>query len=95
MTATEQFSIEFVRSGRGKAQCAPDPAYPQGVDVDVSGGAENSCTAQLPYPAPECGHFLVRCRLCKYSVAVTAAGRPDDPRTLKMPCDAACAGGAA
>ena len=78
-------TVEFVPSGRGKAQCAPDPAYPDGIDLDVSLGAA-SCKVDLPYPAPECGHFIVRCGLCGFSAAITAAGRPDDPKSVTIPC---------
>lgn len=78
-------TIEFKPSGRGKAQCAPDPLYPNGKDVDGSGG-EKHCLVELPYPAPECGVLVVRCKACGMSVGCTAAGRADDPRNLKMPC---------
>ena len=79
-------TIEFFPSGRGKARCAPNPMYPEGIEIDVSDAAAASCTVELPYPAQECGHYLVRCRLCKFSVAITAAGRPDDPTKVTMPC---------
>jgi hypothetical protein len=78
-------SIKFVKSGRGQAQCPPNPDYPQGIEVDASQGAP-SCAIDLPYPAPECGYFVVRCTLCGTSVAITAAGRPDDPIRVKLPC---------
>jgi len=90
---SEQHSIEFVPSGRGKAQCPPDPAYPEGIEIDLAGHAAAWCWVHLPYPAPECGHFVVRCKLCRFSAAVTAAGRPDDPKTLRIPCDLSTARG--
>ncbi len=77
--------VEFIPSGRGKAQCAPDPRYPRGIAVDCSFG-RTACTVTLPYPAPECGHFRVVCRLCETSAGITAAGRPDDPISVKIPC---------
>lgn len=83
---TPQFKIEFVPSGRGKAQCAPDPRFPEGVHVDLKITGTPSCTAELPYQAPECGHFLVECRQCPFTLIVTAAGRADDPRSITMPC---------
>lgn len=76
--------IEWFDSGR-EPQCAPDPAYPKGKDLDISMGAP-SCVATLPYPAKRCGYFVVECAKCGMSVAVTTAGRPDDPRSLRMPC---------
>lgn len=81
------FDISFVKSGRGKAQCAPDPNYPEGVNATaITALGRPSCTIMFPYPAPECGHFVARCRRCSFSVAVTAAGRPDDPRSLTVTC---------
>jgi hypothetical protein len=81
----EAISIEWHPSGRGKARCKPNPDFPDGIDMDVSEG-QTACAVDLPYPAPECGAWIVRCMACGMSVAVTAAGRPDDPRTLKMAC---------
>jgi hypothetical protein len=79
-------SVTFVPSGRGKARCAPDPDYPRGKHVDASDGHLMVCRVTLPYPAPECGHFLVECEQCGLSAAVTAAGRPDDPLDVRVPC---------
>jgi predicted RNA-binding Zn-ribbon protein involved in translation (DUF1610 family) len=81
----EATSIEWRRSGRGKAQCPPDPDYPNGCHVDISEG-QTSCMVNLPYPAPECGAWIVRCAACGMSAAITAAGRPDDPRSVRIPC---------
>lgn len=78
--------IEFVPSGRGKARCAPDPAYPNGKKIECPYAEGKSCLVKLPYPAPECGYWLVSCRDCGCQVAVTAAGRPDDPVSFYMPC---------
>ena len=88
-----QHSITFAPSGRGKAQCAPDPRYPNGVEIDaVMDSGQNrfalkSCAIDLPYPAPECGSWIVRCSYCDMSAAITAAGRPDDPRRVRLPCN--------
>lgn len=82
----QTLTIEWVDGGR-EPQCAPDPAYPTGMDVDISKGAEKTCSTDLPYPAKRCGMFVVRCTKCGFSVAITTAGRPDDPRTLKIACD--------
>jgi hypothetical protein len=67
-------------------QCAPDPAFPLGRDLDVSLGQKMVCRTSLPYPAKRCGHFLVSCLVCGQSIAITTAGRPDDPRSLKLAC---------
>jgi hypothetical protein len=78
--------IEFLPSGRGKAQCPPDPDYPHGIEVDGAPPGVPSCTARLPYPAPECGMWIVHCDECPMTIAVTAAGRPDDPVSVRFPC---------
>lgn len=77
--------IEFLDSGR-EPQCQPDPAFPEGKDVDASFGSPDACTAKLPYPAPRCGLMMVECPKCGLRIALTVAGRPDDPRTVKMAC---------
>lgn len=83
--AASRMKVTFHPSGRGKAQCAPDPAFPRGKAVKVP-GAGPKCRATLPYPAPECGHFLIACQDCGHKIAVTAAGRPDDPISAEWPC---------
>lgn len=80
-------SVEFLDAGR-EPQCAPNPDYPKGIDIDISQGMPDACIAELPYPAPRCGAMIVRCGECGASVALTVAGRPDDPRTVKIPCKA-------
>jgi predicted RNA-binding Zn-ribbon protein involved in translation (DUF1610 family) len=78
--------VEFIPSGRGKARCAPNPCYPDGIALDATNGAMVSCKVDIPYPSPECGIIIVRCKLCRYAAAVTVAGRPDDPVSIKLPC---------
>lgn len=79
-------SIEFQPSGRGKAQCPSNPDYPNGIALDITNGEEEGCMVEIPYPAPECGLYVIRCNLCDTSVALTAAGRADDPTSIKMRC---------
>jgi hypothetical protein len=78
--------VKFTPSGRGKAQCPPNPAFPNGLTVNLAQEGQPSCTFILPYPAPECGHFLVSCTKCPRRLAVTAAGRADDPVSITIPC---------
>lgn len=78
-------TVEWHGAGR-KAQCPPNPAYPAGVDFDASNGAATACMKLLPYPAPECGLHVVHCSICGLSIGVTAAGRADDPRSVKVAC---------
>jgi predicted RNA-binding Zn-ribbon protein involved in translation (DUF1610 family) len=74
------------RDGGRDPQSPPNPSYPQGIDMDASDGASVTCQSSLVYPAPRCGAWIVRCRRCGTSAAVTTAGRPDDPRSLKLAC---------
>ena len=78
-------TVEWIDRGR-EPQAEPDPKYPSGIDVDVSEGAAKICTASLPYPAKRCGLYLIKCSVCGLSVGVTTAGRPDDPRSVKVAC---------
>lgn len=77
--------VEWHDAGR-EPQCAPNPRFPKGIDADCSDGAEATCTEALPYPAKRCGHYLIECETCGQRVAVTTAGRPDDPRSVKIAC---------
>lgn len=81
----EKHLIDWVDSGR-EPQCAPNPNYPNGIDIDIAKGVIPNCTVALPYPAKRCGHFVVQCTKCRMNVVVTTAGRPDDPRSIKLPC---------
>ena len=85
----QQFSIEWIDYGR-EPRVRPNPDYPEGVDVDASGGRIPACSTPLPYPARRCGMFVVTCTICGTNAGITTAGRPDDPRSFKT----ACKGGA-
>jgi hypothetical protein len=80
-----QFTIIWHDGGR-EPQCAPNPLYPTGIDIDISNGATRTCSTVLPYPARRCGYYAVECRTCGLRATITTAGRPDDPRAVKLPC---------
>lgn len=80
-----QFKIEWIDAGR-EPQCQPNPDYPNGIDIDASRGAERTCTTALPHPARRCGAYIVECTLCGIRVGCSTAGRPDDPRSIKIAC---------
>lgn len=70
----------------------PDPRYPDGIDLDLTvrlGASGGSCKVALPYPTPRCGLYLIVCSVCGLRVGVTTAGRPDDPRSVLIPCKVA------
>lgn len=77
--------IEWIDHGR-EPQCTPNSDFPKGKDMDVSHGAEATCTQLLPYPAKRCGLYIVECEKCGLRVGITTAGRPDDPRSVKLAC---------
>jgi hypothetical protein len=84
-TTRKKFDIVFIPSGRGKARCPSNPDHPHGIDIDCSQG-KIACTIELPYPSPECGIQRVTCLDCGFKAVCTVAGRPDDPRTITIPC---------
>jgi DNA-directed RNA polymerase subunit RPC12/RpoP len=77
--------VEWIDAKR-EPQCAPDPKYPNGMHVDLSFHAKKACLVNVTYPAPRCGHHVIVCSACGVKVVVTTAGRPDDPRTVKLRC---------
>ncbi len=86
-----KMQIDWLDSGR-EPKCAPNPDYPKGQDIKAPAGMKH-CQVDLPYPAKRCGMYVVRCPRCEASIAVSTAGRPDDPRSVEVPCRAQ--GGAA
>jgi len=87
---TEDESMLDVRwlDGKRYAQSPTNPQFPDGMAIDMSRGASATCTVELPYPAKRCGMYTVDCRTCGIHIALTTAGRRDDPRTVKIGCKA-------
>lgn len=77
--------IEWIDRGI-KPKCDPNPDYPNGKDLDLSERAAKTCYTKLPYPAKRIGLYVVECELCGLKVGVTTAGRPDDPRSVRIAC---------
>ena len=77
--------ISWIDSGR-EPRARSDPAYPDGIDLDLSRGKSPACDVKLPYPAKRCGQYLIMCETCPQVIMVTTAGRRDDPRSVKMLC---------
>jgi hypothetical protein len=69
-------------------QQKPDPNHPNGIHIEpVLPPGTPTCYVELrPYPTPRCGLFIVTCHLCSQKVAITTSGRPDDPRSVVLPC---------
>ena len=72
-------------SGR-EPECAPDPDYPSGIDIRLNPLIDKKCLVSLPYPAKRCGHYQITCEKCGRTLAVTTAGRADDPKSIEVPC---------
>lgn len=81
----EHHTVKFLSDGR-RAQCAPNPAYPNGIEIDATQNGEAGCWVDLPYPAECVGKWYVECEACGGTTLITAAGRPDDPKRVKLPC---------
>ena len=79
------FQINWIDRGF-EPRMLSDPRYPTGIDLDVSNGAPATCKTTLPYPAKRCGFYVVVCEQCGTDAIVTTAGRPDDPRSVKLAC---------
>src|SRR5262245_5527648 len=88
MASDHDFTVTWFDHGR-EPQCEPNPAYPDGIDLDARTPEEKrkpACKVDLPYPAKRCGLYLVVCERCHTSAGITTAGRPDDPRSVMIPC---------
>jgi hypothetical protein len=80
------FDITFVDSGR-EPQCKPDPKFPEGRHIVLGDPkTQKMCARNIPYPAPRCGFYAIRCLECGCTVMLSVAGRPDDPRIVSVPC---------
>lgn len=86
MPESSAAEVTFHPSGRGKAQCPANPDYPNGISLTGMFGSAPVCLFDIPYPAPECGHWTIACKKCGITVAATAAGRADDPINIEVAC---------
>jgi len=79
------FFIKWIDSGR-EPRVAPNPTYPNGIDLILAQPGQRTCDTDLPYPAKRCGRYEITCKTCAFRVGITTAGRPDDPRSVKLAC---------
>ncbi len=82
----DKFSIGWIDFER-EPKCEPNPNFPKGIDIKTTSGVPG-CKVDLPYPAKRCGLYVVKCSVCDMTIGVTTAGRPDDPRSVEVPCKA-------
>lgn len=78
-------TIEWL-DGEREPRVAPNPSYPDGIDLDLTNGKRPMCEVSLPYPARRIGTYVVACTTCGLRAGCTTAGRPDDPRSIRLPC---------
>lgn len=69
-------------------QCEPDPEYPNGKNLVMAMPGDRCCTAALPYPAKRIGFYAIECTDCGKTAMVSTAGRPDDPKSVRVACKA-------
>jgi hypothetical protein len=85
MATQGNMTVEWFDSGR-EPRVAPNPNYPDGIDIVATTGDVPTCYTKLPYPAKRIGNYEIKCLICGLTVRVTTAGRPDDPRSLTIAC---------
>ena len=77
-------SVIWIDRGRSP-RIAPDPNFPNGKHIDS--GERPACHILLPYMTEKnVGYWFIECQVCKTTAIITAASRPDDPRSLMLPC---------
>jgi hypothetical protein len=88
-TGSEPGNFKIVWNSAGRtAQCPSDPKYPRGIHIDGRiDKAEPSCFVKLPYPAECVGGYRATCNICGLVIGITAAGRPDDPKSFEITCN--------
>src|SRR4249920_2184727 len=52
---------------RREPKVPPDPAYPDGIDLDLTNGNPKFCESALAHPTPRCGKYYIKCRTCGLS----------------------------
>ena len=77
--------VTWIDGGR-EPKIAPNPKYPDGIDVDLSDNRKWACKVDLPYPAKRIGYYALECDECGYRGLITTAGRRDDPRSATVAC---------
>ena len=82
-----QWRIRYMQRG-GRPQGPSNPAFPNGVALDLHDKGKPSCTIKLPYPNPNTniGTWICECSDCGLRVGITAASRRDDPHTAIVSC---------
>jgi len=87
--AVDNLSATWLPRSGGRPPTQPaDPAWPKGQDIDFADGRSDvpTCAATLPWVDNKIGLYLVDCSFCGQRVAITVAGRKDDPLATRLVC---------
>jgi hypothetical protein len=80
----DQFEIMWIDRGQPPRQ-PPKPEFPNGQHIDS--GQRPACRVELPYMTKRnVGYWAVVCSRCKTNALITMASRPDDPKSVMLPC---------
>lgn len=80
----DQFNIRYIDGGK-PPQSKPDPSFSDGMHVDS--GRRPACRVELPYMTKtNVGYWFVKCTKCKTNMMISMASRPDDPKSVMLPC---------
>lgn len=63
-----------------------NPAYPNGLDLDMAYGATPACVVELPQYPGQLGHYELRCLTCGFATRVAGTGRPDGGKLMRVAC---------
>ena len=70
----------------GDAQTEPEYSLTEWMSICAPIRSKSTAVPMCPIRHRAVGAYNIFCNKCKLRVAVTVAGRPDDPRTVTMPC---------
>jgi hypothetical protein len=87
MLMEASITVAFLDS-KQKSQRKADPLWPKGKPLNLAEGVTlvNTCTRNLPHPAPRAGVYWVECKTCGFTGAFPVAGLADDPCMVTIPC---------
>jgi hypothetical protein len=87
MSMGASITVVFLDSER-ISDAKPDPQWPNGKPVNLAEGVcmIETCTRNLPHPAPRCGSYFITCETCGFTGVIVVHGLADDPNMITMPC---------
>ncbi len=86
METTPDIISEWYNSGSVPSEPA-DGNFPNGSELDLSLGAEKTCSIDLQYPVNRKGYHKVNCHKCRLTKIVYTQGVASDPKSVKLKCN--------